>query len=106
MFRRWTEARFPILILELMPNSCLMSALTCCQSILLLAIMLDTPLTIAGMSQADRSSNAQGRSIMRIDLTVYSSASVAAGILDIVWGEFEPAHQPFRPGATTPPVSR
>jgi hypothetical protein len=33
---------------------------------------------------------------MRIGLTVYGIASVAAGILDLIWGEFEPAHQPLQ----------
>jgi hypothetical protein len=33
---------------------------------------------------------------MRIGLTVYGIASVAAGILDLVWGEFEPDHQPIQ----------
>ena len=33
---------------------------------------------------------------MRIGLTIYGIASVAAGILDLVWGEFEPAHQPLQ----------
>jgi uncharacterized membrane protein len=43
---------------------------------------------------------------MKIGLTVYGIASVAFGILDLVWGEFEPAHQPLQawgdhvPGAT------
>jgi uncharacterized membrane protein YphA (DoxX/SURF4 family) len=43
---------------------------------------------------------------MRIGLTVYGIASIASGILDLVWGEFEPAHQPLQawgdhiPGAT------
>jgi hypothetical protein len=38
----------------------------------------------------------QERSIMRIGLAVYGIASVAAGILDLIWGEFEPAHQPLQ----------
>jgi uncharacterized membrane protein YphA (DoxX/SURF4 family) len=33
---------------------------------------------------------------MRIGLTVYGIASVAAGVLDLVWGEFEPDHQPIQ----------
>ena len=33
---------------------------------------------------------------MRIGLAVYGIASVAAGILDLIWGEFEPAHQPLQ----------
>ena len=43
---------------------------------------------------------------MRIGLTIYGIASVAFGILDLIWGEFEPAHQPLQawgdrvPGAT------
>jgi hypothetical protein len=43
---------------------------------------------------------------MRIDLTVYSSASVAGGILDLVWGEFEPAHQPLQAWGDHTPVLR
>jgi hypothetical protein len=43
---------------------------------------------------------------MKIGLTVYGIASVAFGILNLIWGEFEPAHQPLQawgdhvPGAT------
>jgi uncharacterized membrane protein len=33
---------------------------------------------------------------MRIGVYVYGIASVAAGIMDLVWGEFEPAHQPIQ----------
>jgi uncharacterized membrane protein len=47
-----------------------------------------------------------GGSIIKIGLTIYGIASVAFGILDLIWGEFEPAHQPLQawgdhvPGAT------
>jgi hypothetical protein len=46
-------------------------------------------------------------SMMRIGVYVFGVASVAAGILDLVWGEFESAHQPIQawgdhiPGVTT-----
>jgi uncharacterized membrane protein YphA (DoxX/SURF4 family) len=33
---------------------------------------------------------------MRIGVTLYGIASVAAGILDLVWGEFDSAHQPLQ----------
>jgi uncharacterized membrane protein len=33
---------------------------------------------------------------MRIGVYVYGIASVAVGILDLIWGEFEPAHQPLQ----------
>ncbi|HEX4156453.1 MAG TPA: hypothetical protein VHY48_12645 [Acidobacteriaceae bacterium] len=33
---------------------------------------------------------------MRIGVYVFGLASVAAGILDLLWGEFEPAHQPIQ----------
>ena len=33
---------------------------------------------------------------MRLGVTIFGLASVAAGILDLVWGEFEPAHQPIQ----------
>lgn len=33
---------------------------------------------------------------MRVGVTVYGLASVAAGILDLIWGEFEAAHQPIQ----------
>ena len=33
---------------------------------------------------------------MRIGVYIYGIASIAAGILDLVWGEFEPAHQPIQ----------
>ena len=33
---------------------------------------------------------------MRVGVYVYGIASVAAGILDLVWGEFESAHQPLQ----------
>lgn len=43
---------------------------------------------------------------MRIGLTLFGLASASAGILDLIWGEFEPDHQPLQawgdhiPGAT------
>ena len=43
---------------------------------------------------------------MRLGQTIFGIASAAAGILDLIWGEFEPAHQPLQawgdhiPGAT------
>ena len=33
---------------------------------------------------------------MRVGVYVYGSASIAAGILDLVWGEFDPGHQPLQ----------
>jgi uncharacterized membrane protein len=33
---------------------------------------------------------------MRIGLAVFGMASVASGILDLIWGELEPAHQPLQ----------
>jgi hypothetical protein len=33
---------------------------------------------------------------MRSGIYVYGLASIAAGILDLIWGEFEPAHQPLQ----------
>lgn len=33
---------------------------------------------------------------MRAGVSVYGIASIAAGILNIVWGNFEPAHQPIQ----------
>lgn len=33
---------------------------------------------------------------MRIGVYVYGIASIAAGILDLIWGEFDPAHQPVQ----------
>lgn len=33
---------------------------------------------------------------MRIGLAVFGAASVASGILDLIWGELEPAHQPLQ----------
>ncbi|HEY3990747.1 MAG TPA: hypothetical protein VGM02_15700 [Acidobacteriaceae bacterium] len=33
---------------------------------------------------------------MRVGVYVYGLASVAAGILDLIWGEFDPAHQPLQ----------
>jgi hypothetical protein len=33
---------------------------------------------------------------MRAGVYVYGMASIAAGVLDLVWGEFEPAHQPVQ----------
>jgi len=33
---------------------------------------------------------------MRVGVYVYGIASVAAGIMDLVWGEFEAAHQPIQ----------
>lgn len=33
---------------------------------------------------------------MRLGVYVFGIASVAAGILDLIWGEFEPAHQPLQ----------
>lgn len=33
---------------------------------------------------------------MRVGVDVYGIASIAAGVLDLVWGEFESAHQPIQ----------
>jgi hypothetical protein len=33
---------------------------------------------------------------MRVGVYVYGIASIAAGILDLIWGEFESAHQPIQ----------
>ncbi|MGB7731768.1 MAG: hypothetical protein WBL50_27370 [Candidatus Acidiferrum sp.] len=33
---------------------------------------------------------------MRVGVYVYGIESIAAGVLDLVWGEFEPAHQPIQ----------
>jgi uncharacterized membrane protein YphA (DoxX/SURF4 family) len=33
---------------------------------------------------------------MRVGVYVYGIASIAAGVLDLVWGEFESAHQPIQ----------
>src|ERR1700753_1450948 len=33
---------------------------------------------------------------MRIGVYMFAIASIAAGILDLIWGEFEPAHQPIQ----------
>ena len=33
---------------------------------------------------------------MRVGRTVFGIASIAAGVLDLVWGEFESAHQPIQ----------
>ncbi|MDQ2890467.1 MAG: hypothetical protein M3R65_07905 [Gemmatimonadota bacterium] len=40
--------------------------------------------------------SAPGTSITRIGVYVYGIASLAAGIMDLVWGEFESAHQPIQ----------
>jgi hypothetical protein len=33
---------------------------------------------------------------MRVGVYAYGVASVSAGILDLIWGELEPAHQPLQ----------
>jgi hypothetical protein len=33
---------------------------------------------------------------MKIGVVVLGLASIAAGILDLIWGEFESAHQPIQ----------
>jgi hypothetical protein len=33
---------------------------------------------------------------MRIGLAVFGAASIASGVLDLIWGELEPAHQPLQ----------
>ena len=33
---------------------------------------------------------------LRIGIYLFGAASLAAGILDLIWGEFEPAHQPIQ----------
>lgn len=33
---------------------------------------------------------------MRVGVTLFGSASVASGILDLIWAELEPAHQPLQ----------
>jgi uncharacterized membrane protein YphA (DoxX/SURF4 family) len=37
-----------------------------------------------------------GRFIMRLGEIIFGLASIAAGILDLIWGEFESAHQPLQ----------
>ncbi len=41
---------------------------------------------------------------MRIGVWIFGLASVAAGVLDLVWGEFEPAHQPLQAWGEVPGV--
>jgi hypothetical protein len=41
---------------------------------------------------------------MKIGLAVFGIASIASGILDLVWGEFEPAHQPLQAWGSHIPV--
>jgi hypothetical protein len=33
---------------------------------------------------------------MRVGLAVFGAATVASGVLDLIWGELEPAHQPLQ----------
>jgi len=33
---------------------------------------------------------------MRAGVYVYGISSIAAGIMDLIWGEFEPGHQPIQ----------
>jgi len=37
-----------------------------------------------------------GKSITKVGVYVYALGSIAAGIMDLVWGEFEAAHQPIQ----------
>lgn len=73
-----------------------MSRLACWQQIRFSAI-------ISGTSRPSRLEVAIGRysegrreSVMRIGVAVFGIASVASGILDLIWGELEPAHQPLQ----------
>lgn len=34
--------------------------------------------------------------MMRAGIYMYSAGSIAAGIPDLIWGDFEPAHQPIQ----------
>ena len=43
---------------------------------------------------------------MKIGIYVYGVASVVAGVLDLIWGEFDPGHQPLQAwGANLPGVT-
>ena len=44
----------------------------------------------------DSISKTQGASLTRIGMVLTGVGSAAAGILDLIWGEFEPAHQPIQ----------
>src|SRR4051794_24398942 len=45
-------------------------------------------------ARSDAESTSQKR--MRVGLYLYAAGSMAAGILDLIWGEFEEAHQPIQ----------
>ncbi len=44
----------------------------------------------------DSVSKTPGDSIARIGMILTGVGSAAAGVLDVIWGEFEPAHQPIQ----------
>src|SRR4051794_2298075 len=46
------------------------------------------------LAPSDAKSTSQKR--MRVGLYVYAAGSIAAGILDLIWGDFEAAHQPIQ----------
>jgi hypothetical protein len=51
---------------------------------------------IAGGFRFDRYSEARRGALMRVGVSVFGIASVASGILDLIWHELEPAHQPLQ----------
>lgn len=44
----------------------------------------------------DSVSKTPGDSMARIGMILTGAGSAAAGVLDVIWGEFEPAHQPIQ----------
>jgi uncharacterized membrane protein len=42
---------------------------------------------------------------MKLGIAVFGVASVAAGILDLIWGELEPAHQPLQAWGHVPGIT-
>lgn len=48
------------------------------------------------MNRLPQSADSDGFSITRAGVYLYSVATIAAGVMDLHWGDFDPAHQPIQ----------
>ena len=56
----------------------------------------DAPDLARGASQTASDPNANRRHQLKLGIYIYGLATIAAGIMDFVWGDFEAGHQPIQ----------